>query len=382
MKFLACLLLCSSFAWSTDPTLVEEIVAKVNGDIITRGDLDHSRQELMGMLQQQQGLTGAALQKEFADHNKDILRERIDQLLLIQKGKDLNINIDTEFSKYQADLQKQSGIADPEKFQEYVRQQTGTPFEDWRNDTKNSMLQRRVISQEVGSKMTVKHEEVQKYYDEHKTEFVREERVYLRDILISTEGKDAAGVAAAEKKAKDLVARARKGERFPEMARDNSDAVTAKTMGELGGFKKGDLNPVIEGLIWNQPKGYISDPVRVDAGFDIFKVEEHQKAGQADLPDVEQEITEKLYAPRMQPKLREFLTGLRETAFLEIKPGYTDTGAAPNKSTAWADPGELRAETTTKDKVVAFKERHKKLLWALPVPGTSTGETTSSSSIK
>jgi parvulin-like peptidyl-prolyl isomerase len=381
MKFLACLLLVSSVAWSTDPTLVEEIVAKVNGDIITRGDLDHSRQELMGMLQQQ-GLTGAALQKDYEEHSKDILRERIDQLLLTQKGKDLNINVDTEFSKYQADLQKQSGIADPEKFQEYVRQQTGVPFEDWRNDTKNSMMQRRVISQEVGSKMTVKHEEVQKYYDEHKTEFVREERVYLREILVSTDGKDAAGIAAAEKKAKDLVARARKGEKFPELARDNSDAVTAKTMGELGGFKKGELNSVIESQVWNQPKGYVTDPVRVEAGFNIFKVEEHQKAGQAELPDVEQEITEKLYAPRMQPKLREFLTQLRETAFLEIKPGYIDTGAAPNKSTAWADPGELRAETTTKDKVVAFKQRHKKLLWSLPVPGTSTGETTSSSSIK
>ena len=374
--------MASSLAWSTDPTLVEEIVAKVNGDIITRGDLDHSRQELLGMLQQQQGLTGAALQKAYADHGKDILRERIDQLLLIQKGKDLNINVDTEFSKYQADLQKQSGIADPEKFQEYVRQQTGVPFEDWRNDTKNSMMQRRVISQEVGSKMSVKHEEVQKYYDEHKTDFVREERVYLREILVSTEGKDAAGIAAAEKKARDLVARARKGERFPEMARDNSDAVTAKTMGELGGFKKGDLNPVIEGLIWNQPKGYITDPVRVDAGYNIFKVEEHQKGGQADLADVEQQITEKLVAPRMEPKMREFLTQLRETAFLEIKPGYIDTGAAPNRSTAWAEPGELKAETTTKDKVVAFKQRHKKLLWSLPVPGTSTGETTSSSSIK
>ena len=381
MKFLVCLLLVSSVAWSSDPTLVEEIVAKVNGDIVTRGDLDHSRQELLGALQQQ-GATGAALQKEFAEHSKDILRERIDQLLLIQKAKDLNINVDSEFSKYQADLQKQSGIADPEKFQEYVRQQTGVPFEDWRNDTKNSMLQRRVISQEVGSKMTVKHEDVQKYYDEHKTEFVRDERVFLREILISTEGKDPAGVAAAEKKAKDLVARARKGERFPEMVRDNSEAITAKNMGELGGFKKGELNPIIEGLIWNQPKGYITDPVRVDAGFNIFKVEEHQKAGQADLSDVEQEITEKLYAPRMQPKMREFLTQLRETAFLEIKPGYIDTGAAPNKSTAWADPGELKAQTVSKDKVVAYKQRHKKLLWAVPVPGTSTGETTSSSSLK
>lgn len=380
MKFLACVLLISSVAWSTDPTLVEEIVAKVNGDIITRGDLDHSRQELLTVLQQQ-GQTGDALQKAYADHSKDILRERIDQLLLIQKGKDLNINIDNEFSKYQAELQKQSGIADPEKFQELVRQQTGISFEDWRNDTKNSMLQRRVISQEVGSKMNVKHDEVQKYYDEHKSEFVREERVFLREILVSTEGKDAAGIAAAQTKAIDLVARARKGEKFPELARDNSDAVTAKNYGELGGFKKGELNSVIEGLIWSQSKGYVTDPVRVDAGFNIFKVEEHQKEGQAQLSEVENEITEKLVAPRMEPKMREYLTQLRETAFLEVKPGYTDTGAAPGKNTTWVDPGTLKADTVLKSEV-ADKQRHKRLLWAVPVPGTSVGDTTSSSSTK
>ncbi len=376
MKFLACLLLSVCLAWSADPTLVEEIVAKVNGDIVTRGDLDHNRIEMLTALQQQ-GLTGQALQKEFSSRSNDILRERIDQLLLIQKGKDLNINVDSEFSKYMAELQKQANIADPEKFQEYVHQQTNVPFEDWKNDTKNSMLQQRVIRQEVGGKMVVKHEEVQKYYDEHKSEFVREERVFLREILISTEGKDA---AAAEKKAKDLVARARKGERFPEMARDNSDAITAKNMGELGGFKKGELNAVIEGLVWNQPKGYITDPVRVDNGFEIFKVEEHQKAGQADLADVENEITEKLYAPRMQPALREFLTELRQSAFLEIKPGYTDTGAAPGKNTAWADPVTLKPETTSKN-LISTKRKHKKLLWSLPVPGTEI-ETTGSSSSK
>jgi parvulin-like peptidyl-prolyl isomerase len=378
MKYLGYLLLATSVSWTADPTLVEEIVAKVNGDIVTRGDLEKSRQELMAGLQQA-GAKGPDLQREFADRSKDVLRDRIDQLLLVQKGKDLNINVDPEVSKYIAELQKPTKIADPEKFQEYVHQQTGVPFEDWKAEMKNSMLTQRVIRQEVGGKMNIKHEEVQKYYDAHKTEFVREERVFLREILVSTENKDAAGIAAAEKKAKDLVARARKGERFPELARDNSDAVTAQNFGELGGFKNGELNSVIEKLVWNQPKGFVTDPVRVDAGYEIFKVEEHQKAGQADLTDVENEIMEKLYAPRMQPAVREYLTKLRETAFLEIKPGYVDTGAAPNKNTTWTDPGSLKPETTTKAEVTS-KSRHKKLLWAVPIPGTKAKDTGTSSS--
>lgn len=377
MKFVGCLVLATIASWAADPTLIEEIVAKVNGDIITRGDLEKSRQDLLGALQQR-GLKANDLQQGYNEASKDVLRDKIDQLLLVQKGKDLNINVDPEVSKYIGSLQSEAKIADPEKFQEYVHQQTGVPYEDWKAEMKSSMLTQRVIRQEVGGKMNIKREELQKYYDEHKTEYVREERIFLREILVSTEGKDAAGIATAEKKAKDLVARARKGERFPELARDNSDAVTAKNLGELGAFEKGKLNPVIEELVWSRPKGYVTDPVRVDTGFEVFKVEEHQKQGQADLADVESEIMEKLYTPRMQPAVREFMTKLRETAFLEIKAGYVDTGAAPNKSTAWTDPATLKPETVTKAEV-ANKTKRKKLLWAVPIPGTAAKDKSSSS---
>ena len=298
-------------------------------------------------------------------------------MLLVQKGKDLNINVDSEVSKYIANLQSEAKVADPEKFQEYVHNQTGVPFEDWKSEMKNSMLTQRVIRQEVGGKMNVKKEEMQKYYDEHKSEFVREERAFLREILVSTDGKDAAGIAAAEKKAKDLYDRAKKGEKFPELARDNSDAVTAKSYGELGAFKKGELNPIIETQVWSQPKGFVTPPLRVDNGFMILKVEEHQKQGQAEMSEVENEITDKLFSPKMQPALREYLTKLRQSAFLEIKAGYVDTGAAPGQNTAWVDPATLKPETVTKAEV-SNKAHHKKLLWAVPIPGTKAKDTSSS----
>lgn len=361
---------------AADVAVVEEIVAKVNGDIITRGDLERSRKQLEADLRQQ-GQPALTLQQTLEQREKDMLRDKIDQLLLQQKGKDLNINVDPELTKYIADLQRRSKIADPEKFQEYVKEQTGMPYEDFRADAKNGMLTQRVIRQEVSGKMNVSRDDVQKYYDQHKSEFVRQEQIYLREILVSTEGKDAAGIAAAEKKAKDLVARARKGERFPELARDNSDAVTAPNYGDLGGFKKGDLNKTIEDQVWERPKGYVTDPVRVENGFLVLKVDEHQKSGQADLSEVENEIMERIYAPKMQPAVREYLTKLRQDAFLEIKAGYIDSGAAPGKNTAWSDPAQLKPETVTKAEVVN-KPRHKKLLWAVPIPGTKAKDTSSS----
>ena len=377
MKFASLFLATLTVSMAADVGVVEEIVAKVNSDIITRGDLDRARKTMVAELQQQ-GYTSLRLQQALADHDKDVLRDRIDQLLLQHKGKDLDIKVDADVTKYILDLQKRSGIADPEKFQAYVQQETGMPFEDYKADIRNGMLTQRVIRQEVGKNINIKKEELQAYYDAHKSEFIRQERIFLREILVSTDGKDAAGMAAADKKAKDLVARARKGERFPEMARDNSDAVTAKELGDLGGFKKGELQATLENAVWSQPKGYVSDPIKVDNGYLILKVEEHQKEGQAELSDVENDIMDKLYAPRMQPAVREFLTKLRQDAFLEIKAGYVDSGAAPGKNTAWSDPAQLKPETTTKAEV-ASRPKRKKLLWAVPIPGTQQKQTSSSS---
>lgn len=358
-------------------SIVEEIVAKCNGDIVTRGDLDRARGELIQTLRAQ-GLVGDDLEKQIALREKDLLRDRIDQLILVQKAKDLNISVDSDVSKQLATIQSESKIADPERFQEYVKEQSGMSYEDFKQEMKNRLLTQRVIRQEVTDKMTVKHDELEKYYNAHKSDFVRQEQVTLQEILISTEGKDAAGAAAAEKKAKDLVARARKGERFAEMARDNSDSLTAKSMGEFPKpFKKGDLSKNLEDAVWDQPRGYITDPIKVPTGFLILRVEDHQKAGQAELSEVENQITELLLTPKMDTAVREYLTRLRKDAFLEIKAGYIDSGAANGKDTAWVDPAQLRPQTVKKEEVVSHV-RHKRLLWSIPVPGTQTVATSSS----
>ncbi len=357
---------------AADVRVVEEIVAKVNGDIITKGDIERSRQQLEIELKQQ-GLSGAALEKAVKEREKDALREQIDQLLLVQHGKDLNINVDSEVTKRVAAIQLDSKIADPDKFHDYIREQTQMPFEDFRQKIKDQILTQRVIGQEVGSRINVPHSDVEKYYEEHKKDFVREEQVFLSEILISTEGKTPEQVAQAEKRAKDLVARARKGEKFSELARQYSDAETKDNFGQLPPYKRGQFRKEIEDVVFKEKKGYVTDAIRMPVGFEILKIEDRYEAGQAPLADVENDIMEKLYMPRMQPKVREFLTKLREDAFLEIRTGYVDSGAAAGKDTAWRDPAQLKPQTTTKEEVAARK-RKKRLLWVVPIPGTSASK--------
>jgi peptidyl-prolyl cis-trans isomerase SurA len=114
-------------------------------------------------------------------------------------------------------------------------------------------------------------------------------------------------------------------------------------------------------------------------GFEVLKVDDHTKAGQATLADVKSEIENILYGPKMQPRVREYLTTLRKQAFLQIKPGYVDTGAVPGQNTAWQDPAQLKPETVTRAEVEQ-KTRHKRLLWLIPIPGTETTVTGTSSS--
>jgi peptidyl-prolyl cis-trans isomerase SurA len=333
--------------------------------------LDRTRRHMEGELKAR-GAQGAALDQAMQEHSKDILRERIDQLLLVQKGKEIGINVESEVSKWMAELQDKSGIVDTDKFQSYIREQTGMSFEDYKSDIRNGILTQRVVRQEVGRQITIPRAELEKYYNEHKSEFMREDRVFLRQILISTEGKDAAGIAAAEKKVRDIAARAKKGEKFHELAKQYSDdTATKQNYGELGGFKRGELNKQIEPLVFNGDRGFVTDPIRVSNGWVILKVEEKHKAGQASLEEVENEVMERLYTPKFTPQVRTYLTQLRNDAFLEIKPGFVDTGAAEGKDTAWTDPAQLKPETVTKEEV-QNQTRRRRLLWMIPIPGTQT----------
>lgn len=364
--------------------VMDEIVCKVNGEIITRNELDKDKRDLEQQAREA-GLRGAQIDDAVKTKLANILRDRIDNLLLVQKAKEMDVKVEPELNKYIADKQRGTKIADPEKFQALVRESTGMAYEDWRGQIKESMLRDRVIGEQVSRKITFKHEELEAYYNAHQDEFHRDERVILSSLFISTVGLDSAGQAAAEKKAKDLVARANKGENFADLVMQNSDdKATADQGGVQPPFTKtgtpGDhLDERLEAQVWDKPRGFVTDPITIDGGFLILRVNEHQKAGLASFEEVQQEVQNKLFQPLFQPALRSYLIKLRETAFLEIKPGYEDSGAAPNKDTTWIDPAQLKPETIKKEEVLAQNHR-KHIFGVIPIPGTNTASTGTSSS--
>ena len=338
-------------------TVVEEILARVNSDIITRSEFQRSRDQLLNELKQKFGSEADA---RFAENEKNVLRDLIDQDLLVQKGKDMGITGDTEVIKKLDEIRKQMHLESIEEVEKAAQEQ-GVSFEDFKQNLRNQIVTQEVIGREVGSKMQITQDEMKAYYDEHAKELERPEQVRMSEIMVSTQPKEGEKekkeptpeeLAGAEQKAHGLLDSIHKGTSFEEVAKKSSEGPTAAQGGDLGYFKRGMLAKELEDLTFGMKPGDVSDVIRTRQGFVILKVTEHTAAGIPPMKELEPQIQDAIYMRKLQPALRAYLTKLREDAFIDIKSGYTDTAASPNES---------KPIYTTAAKPEAKKKRHKKL---------------------
>ena len=345
----------------SDMTVVEDIIARINNSIISRSDLQRSEDQLKA----EQSKTDPSVPPDNQPQEKDLLRDLIDAQLLTQKADELGISADTDVIKRLDDLRKQMH-ADSMEDLEKAAQAQGVSFEDFKQNLKNQILTQKVVQQEVGAHINVTQQEIQEFYDQHKTEMQRPEQVRLSEILISTkpaapetgsaaspEASTDAVVAQAKAKADAIYAQLVKGAKFDELAKKNSNGPTAADGGDLEYFKRGTLSKQLEDQVFGLKAGQFTEPIRTNQGWVILEVTEHQSEGVPPLKEVEPQIQERLYMTKMQPALREYLTKLRENAFIDIKPGYIDTGASPNETkpiytTASADDDAKKAKKKKK----------------------------------
>jgi peptidyl-prolyl cis-trans isomerase SurA len=302
---------------------VEEIIARVNNEIITRSEFekarvsaeDDARQECQGKCTPEQ------LKADIEDRQKNTLRDLIDQSLLVQRGKDMGINVEPEVIKRLDQIRIDNKFPDMDALENAVSKQ-GTNWEDFKNNIRNGILTQRVIGQEVGSHIVVGHDEIEKFYKEHQQEFVRPEQVAVAEILVSTEGKSEAELADLKKKAETARKRVQDGEDFSEIAKRFSDGSTAKQGGFLGVYKRGELSKELEDIVFKMKKKELTDVLDTKQGYLVLQVLERYEQGQQPLNKVENEINEHLYSQKMEPALREYLKTLREQSYVVIKPGF------------------------------------------------------------
>jgi peptidyl-prolyl cis-trans isomerase SurA len=308
-------------------TVVEEIVARVNNQIITRSDYQKADVSLHEDIAHAcQNCPADKISNEYKDKQKDLLRDLIDQQLLVERAKDMGLSVETDLVKRLDEVRQQNNLATMDDLEKAVESQ-GIAWEDYKTQIRNGLLTQDVIRQQVGGRMDIPSDEVKKYYDEHKDQFTRPEQVELGEIFLSTEGKSPEEIAAVRTKADDLHNRVVKGENFVEIAKRYSEGTTAKDGGDLGRFERGQLASQLETAVFTMEKNGVSDVIQTKTGFEILKLLNHFDAGLQPLDKVEGEITNRLYSQKMEPALRTYLAQLREESYVLVKPGYTDSAA-------------------------------------------------------
>lgn len=306
--------------------VVEQIVARVNNDIITLSDYQKAEGSLRQEAQQDcQGCADAKISEMVESGKKNLLRDLIDQSLLVQRAKDTDTSVETDLIKRLDMVRQENKLPSMDALEKAVESQ-GMSWEDYKQQMRNSLLTQHVIQEEVGSSIKIGHDEVQKYFDTHKSEFVKPEEVDLSVIIMSTENKTPEETAAIKQKAEGLVKRLKAGEDFGALAKRFSEGTTAEQGGEVGEFKRGELSPDVEKAVFSLKKGESTAVLPAPNGLQILHVNERFEAGLQPLSKVENEIENDLYQSKMQPALRKYLTQLRTDSYVVVNAGYTDTG--------------------------------------------------------
>jgi peptidyl-prolyl cis-trans isomerase SurA len=313
----------------SQPAVVEQIIARVNNQIITMSDYQKAAAGLQQEVQQDcQNCTPQQIATEVAERRKDLLRDMIDQQLLIERAKDMDLSVDTDLVKRLDEVRKQNNLASMEDLEKEV-EKSGLVWEDYKNQMRNGLLTQQVIQREVGGRLDIGSDEVKKYYEAHKQEYNRPEQVALMEIFLTTENLSPEETASVRTRAEDLHNRLVKGEDFTQLAKRYSQGSTAQDGGDLGLFERGQLAKQLEDAVFGLDKGQFTDVIQTKTGFEILKVADHYQAGLQPLDKVEGEITNILYTQKMKPALRTYLAQLREESYVQVKPGYTDTAAIP-----------------------------------------------------
>jgi peptidyl-prolyl cis-trans isomerase SurA len=361
--------------------VVEEIITRVNGQIITRSEFQRSKDQLRDDVKQQDA---ANADKLYAEREKDVLRDLVDQQLLLQKGKDLGFTGDTDLIKRLDQMRKDMKLDTMEELEKAATSQ-GISYEDFKQNMRNQIITQKVIGEEVGSHLSIPKEEQQQFYDEHKNELEQPESIKLSEILIAPQkpvadksaakpapespadssttasdaakqAEDSAALTAAEAKAADVLKQIRAGTSFEDVAKKYSDGPSAAQGGDLGAFKRGALAKELEDRTFAMKSGEVTDVIRTKQGYVILKVTNHQTAGIPPMKEVEPRIMDALYMQKLQPALRAYLTKLREDAYIDYKEGYVDSGASPNQT----KPMETATAKATDSK--NLKKKKKKVL--------------------
>src|SRR5215831_7665462 len=324
----AIILLIASSALAQTKT-VDEIVAWVNSDIILRSEFETRKSQIRNDLSEApprgRGLQGAQLEQAYSDVQKTLLRDLIDETLLLQQAKDMGLNADLEVIKTMEQLRQERKLASMDDLEKAIVQQ-GMQVDEFKQNIKTRYLTSQVLQREVYGRVVITTDEMKKYYEGNVKKFDRPAGIRVREISVYTENRGPAEIQSQKKKIDEALAAVKKGENFAEVASKYSESQTAQEGGDLGFFVKGELAGPLEEVASKLNRAQTSDVITLKGAFMILKVEDKHEGGILPFELAQKEISDILFQQAVQPKIREFLTKMRSDGFIRVADGYADLG--------------------------------------------------------
>ena len=325
----AAVLLAVPLGATAQREIIEQVLVKVNGDIITKTELETRQIAAL----REKGPDPSSFQndeqlrKALLDVTPRILVTAIDELLLVQLGREKGYRLtDEQFNTWLTNLRKEQNLQDDAKFAAALKQE-GMTMEDLRKNLEQSFLRSRVQQDEVGSKLTITEAEARQYYLAHKEEFVEPASVTLREIFIeipaATQGSEAgvnvAQADAAKSEADAVRQRVAGGEDFGKVAAEVSDSGSKSNGGLIGPLPLTDLSDNLRKLLETMKPGDITQPLPTGKGYQILKIETLTTATPQPFEAIRDIVADKVFAARQESEVRKFLARVRSQAIIEWK---------------------------------------------------------------
>jgi peptidyl-prolyl cis-trans isomerase SurA len=308
--------------------VIEQVLVKVNGEVFSKTDLENRQVTKLRDLQNGQKVdlkdpNNAELKKMLDQVTPQILVDAVDEMLVVQRGKELGYTLgDPQFKSIVDNIRQQNKLETDEQFQAALKQE-GMTMEDLRKQLERQVIWQRVEQNEVTNKVAITDEEARAYYNAHLAEFTTPAGVTLREILIAPEGDPKAPSAAADEaaraKADGIRARALAGESFEKLAADFSVSASKSNGGLIGTIKVADLSADLRTIIEAMKPGDIAQPLRTNRGYQILKLESSTSNTILPFEQAREQISNTVLNAKKDKEFLKYLEKLRAQAIIEWK---------------------------------------------------------------
>jgi len=308
--------------------ILEQILVKVNGEIFTKTELEQRQVAALRQKGQQfdpkTDPDSQQLRKALDDITPQIMVDAVDEMLIVQRGRELGYKLSEEQFKSVVDnIKKENKIETEEQFQNALKAENMT-MTDLRRSLERSMIVQRVQQNEVFGKIGISEEEARAYYDSHRNEFTKLPTVTLREILVAipadARGVNVAADEAAKQRADQLRTRVTTGgEPFDKIASDASDAPSKANSGLIGPISLDDLSPDLRRIVETLQPGAVSEVIRTSRGFQLFKLETSTPIEVMPFEQAREQIGDRVFTDKRKGEFQKYLEKLRNQAIIEWK---------------------------------------------------------------